>query len=282
MVNELLEHPLNHASIELATAVRAAAAASDVLTSGFETGVSVSNKFSEGLAQGLVTQADVDAERVIVEIIRDALPGHSILAEESLTDTPEADHLWIIDPLDGTNNFANRIPHFAVSIAYYDRGVPKIGVVVDPMRNDWFIAVAGQGAWHNQRLAGVHQVAGLDQAIVAVGFYYDRGEMMRGTLRSIEQLFTRGIQGLRRMGTASLDLVQVGLGRFGGYFEYELSPWDFAAARLFVEEAGGQVTDCSGNPLQLKKTSVLASNGVLHESLLETVSRNVPPAASRA
>lgn len=257
-------------------------AASEVLTSSFDTGITVTNKVTEGLAQGLVTQADVDAERAIVDIIRDALPGHAILAEESLTDTPDADQLWVIDPLDGTNNFANRIPHFAVSIAYYDRGNPMIGVVVDPMRNDWFIAVAGQGAWQNQRRVKVHQFAGLDQAIVAVGFYYDRGEMMRGTLRSIEQLFTRGIQGLRRMGTASLDLVQVGLGRFGGYFEYELSPWDFAAARLFVEEAGGRVTDCFGNSLQLKKTSVLASNGVLHEALLETVSRNAPPAISKA
>ncbi len=277
-----MEHPLNHASSELKTAVRAAVAASEVLSSSFDTGVSVSNKVTEGLAQGLVTQADVDAERAIVDIIRDAFPGHAILAEESLTNTPEADQLWIIDPLDGTNNFANGIPHFAVSIAYYDKGVPAIGVVVDPLRNDWFIAVAGQGAWHNQRPARVNQGTELNQAIVAVGFYYDRGEMMRGTLRSIEQLFTRGIQGLRRMGTASLDLVQVGLGRFGGYFEYELSPWDFAAARLFVEEAGGRVTDCLGNSLQLKKSGVLASNGRLHDLLLETVSGNAPPTTPHA
>ncbi len=111
--------------------------------------------------------------------------------------------------------------------------------------------------------------------MVAVGFYYDRGQMMRDTLAAIERLFGANVQGVRRMGTASLDLVQVGLGRFGAFFEYTLSPWDFAAGRLFVEQAGGRVTDCSGQPLALTKTSVLATNGLLHESMLDKVNNAI-------
>ena len=110
--------------------------------------------------------------------------------------------------------------------------------------------------------------------MIAVGFYYDRGPMMRATLKAIEELFQQNIHGIRRFGTAALDLVQVGLGRFGGFFEYELSPWDFAAARLFLEEAGGRITTCTGQELPLEKTSVLASNGLIHDSMLAIVSKH--------
>ena len=110
--------------------------------------------------------------------------------------------------------------------------------------------------------------------MIAVGFYYDRGAMMQATLSAVEALFHKQIHGIRRFGTAALDLVQVGLGRFGGYFEYELSPWDFAAARLFVEEAGGTVTNCSGAPLVLEKSSILATNSTLHPQILEIVSQH--------
>ena len=113
----------------------------------------------------------------------------------------------------------------------------------------------------------------LENTMIAVGFYYDRGEMMKATLNAVEALFQKKIHGIRRFGTAALDLVQVGLGRFGGYFEYELSPWDFAAARLFVEEAGGTVSNCKGNPLPLQKSSVLATNSTLHPQILEIVSK---------
>jgi myo-inositol-1(or 4)-monophosphatase len=116
----------------------------------------------------------------------------------------------------------------------------------------------------------------LSEALVGVGFYYDRGAMMDATLTSIRDLFQQKIHGIRRFGTASLDLCMVGCGKFGAFFEYELSPWDFAAGRLFVEEAGGKITNCRGNALPLAKSSVLASNGKLHDAVLKIVSGNLP------
>ena len=180
----------------------------------------------------------------------------------------------MIDPLDGTNNFANGIPHFAVCAAYYRSGVAHCGVILDPMRGDLFTVEQGQGAYWNQERVHVCQSDQLNQTMLAVGFYYDRGPMMQATLKAIEELFQQNIHGIRRFGTAALDLVQVGLGRFGGVFEYELSPWDFAAARLFVEEAGGKITTCQGQRLPLEKTSVLATNGLLHDLMLPIVKKH--------
>ncbi len=160
-------------------------------------------------------------------------------------------------------------------MAYYEKGVPKIGVVINPINSDCFIAGQGRGAWFGNQRATVNNHPSLSDTIVGVGFYYDRGKMMRCTLAAIGDLFEQNIQGIRRMGTAALDLIYVGLGRFGAYFEYELSPWDFAAAKLFVEEAGGIVTDCLGQPLTLAKSSILASNGLLHPSALEIVKKGV-------
>jgi myo-inositol-1(or 4)-monophosphatase len=176
--------------------------------------------------------------------------------------------------LDGTNNFAHGIPHFAVSVAYYQNGNAMSGAILDPMRGDLFIAEKGQGAYWNGNKIQVCESKSLEQTMIAVGFYYDRGPMMRATLKAIEELFQQNIHGIRRFGTAALDLVQVGLGRFGGFFEYELSPWDFAAARLFLEEAGGRITTCTGQELPLEKTSVLASNGLIHDSMLAIVSKH--------
>ena len=255
---------------ELEVAIKAAQEAGKLLKSHFDSNsFAVVDKNQAGENQGLVTQADIEAEDLIKKIISSHFPEHAFLAEES--DPQTGDELWVIDPLDGTNNFAHLIPHFAVSIAYCVQEVTKVGVVLDPIRNDLFVAVEGQGAYHNDRRASVNSQTNLDQTMLAVGFYYDRSEMMRRTLATIDLLFQQNIHGIRRMGTAALDIVQVGLGRFGGYFEYTLSPWDFAAARLFVEEAGGKITDCEGKPLQLKKTSVLAANPYIHEKMLTLV-----------
>src|SRR5690606_5223379 len=182
----------------------------------------------------------------------------------------------IVDPLDGTNNFAHRIPHFAVSIAYYHNGSPVCGVVYNPLRDDWFTAVRGEGAWYNGQPARVSDERRLDQALVGVGFYYDRGAMMEATLAAIRDLFRCQIHGIRRFGTASLDLCQVGMGMFGAYFEFQLSPWDFAAGRLFVEQAGGRVTTCLGDALPLQKTTLLASNRLLHDAVLRVIGSHVP------
>lgn len=255
---------------ELALAKKAAEAAGDIIRKYFEQGISSETKTQDGNQQGQVTQADVEAERVIASLILDEFPSHQILAEEEHALAGEsAEHLWIIDPIDGTNNFAHGIPHFAVSIAYYRDGQPSCGVVYEPVRDDWYVTSAGQGSWYNGEPAKVSRESRLDETLVALGFYYDRGEMMKHTLTTMQELFEQQVRGVRRFGSATLDLVYVGTGRFGGYFEYTLSPWDFAAARLFVEEAGGKVSDCFGNELKLQKTSVLATNSILHGAMLD-------------
>ena len=262
-------------SPELTTAVDAATAGSKIVSNHFANLASagIENKNTDEKYQGIVTQADLDSENAIVAEIRKVFPDHAFLAEERHSDAKDSEHLWIIDPLDGTNNFAHGIPHFAVSVAYYRHGKPFCGVILNPSTSDVFITQRGRGAWWNRNRASVNQHASFPETMIAVGFYYDRGAMMRATLEAIEAFFQKNIHGIRRFGTAALDIVQVGLGRFGGYFEYQLSPWDFAAARLFLEESGGKITTCSGDDLPLETTSVLATNSRLHEPMLEIVNR---------
>lgn len=262
-------------SPELTVAINAAKKAEQILSSYFSdlASAEIRTKYTNEEFQGVVTKADIEAERAIVNEIRSELPDHQFLAEEEHSGTLESEHLWVIDPLDGTNNFAHGIPHFAISIAYYREGVAECGVILNPTTGDLFTTQLGKGSFWNATPVSVNQHAALENTMIAVGFYYDRGEMMKATLNAVEALFQKKIHGIRRFGTAALDLVQVGLGRFGGYFEYELSPWDFAAARLFVEEAGGTVTNCQGNPLLLQKSSVLATNSTLHPQILEIVSK---------
>jgi len=252
---------------ELSIAEQAAHAASSILTRYYREGVEMRSKD----VSNLVSDADIEAERAIVEVIRRAFPSHEVLGEEVHQGDVEAEHLWVVDPLDGTNNFAHKIPHFAISIAYYHKGEAQCGIIVNPVREEWHIAVKGQGAFQNGRRVRVSEHAHLNEVLVGVGFYYDRGAMMEATLAALGDLKRRQIHGSRRFGTASLDLCMVGMGMYGAYFEYELSPWDFAAGRLFVEEAGGKVTTCTGNPLSLKKSSLLASNGALHDEVLAVV-----------
>ena len=234
-------------------------------------------KSSGNQKEGLVTAADVEAESAILTTIRQTFADHQILGEENVDGIDmdaikSAEHLWVIDPLDGTNNFAHGIAHFAISIAYYHRGVAQYGLVRNVTTGDDYECARGEGAFCNGEPVNVSSAKKLSETMIGVGFYYDRGEMMKATLNAIEGLMDRDIHGIRRFGTAALDLIQVGTGRYGGFFEYTLSPWDFAAGRLFVEEAGGRVTTCQGDDLPLARSSVLASNGLLHPSLLEVVS----------
>jgi myo-inositol-1(or 4)-monophosphatase len=266
---------------QLQTAKAAARAGGDIVARYFREGIAIRTKQNDAdephaKSYNLITDADLEAEYAIVKVIRQAFPDHAVLGEESHDADPDAAHLWVVDPIDGTNNFAHRLPHFAVSIAYYQQGKAVCGVVFNPIRDDWYEAVRGQGAFHNGREVNVGEQSRLDEVLVGVGFYYDRGRMMEATLDAIRDLFRQNIHGIRRFGTASLDLAHVGIGAYGGYFEYELSAWDFAAGRLFVEEAGGRVTTCQGAELPLGRTSVLASNGLLHDRLLEIVACHEP------
>ena len=241
-------------------------------------GVQMRNKSSSGgKTYDLVSDADLDSEKAIGEYLGNLFPHHELLGEEDLDGDVNAEHLWVIDPLDGTNNYAHEIPHFAVSIAHYHLGKPIVGVVFNPARNDLFTAAEQQGAFRNGERVRVCDSTSFAQTLVGCGFYYDRGAMMRSTLHAVEDFFAHDIHGIRRFGTASLDLCHVGCGHYGAFFEYQLSPWDFAAGRLFVEEAGGRVTDGRGDPLPLEMSSVVASNGKLHETAIEITAKHHPP-----
>lgn len=260
-------------SPELSVALEAARAGGAVVSRYFRDGIVMRDK----AVSNLVSDADVEAERAVVEVIRRTHPGHEVIGEETHQGDPSADHVWVVDPLDGTNNFAHKVPQFAVSVAYYHQGIAQCGVVYNPARDDWHVAVRGQGAFLNGVRVLVGEETRLNQVLVGVGFYYDRGVMMEATLGSIGDLKRdHQIHGIRRFGAATLDLCMVALGQLGAYFEFELSPWDFAAGRLFVEEAGGRVTDCRGEPLPLAKSSVLATNGRLHQEMLDVVRPRLP------
>jgi myo-inositol-1(or 4)-monophosphatase len=258
---------------DLKVAEQAARAGGAVVARYFREGVAMRDKAQSNL----VSDADVESEYAIADVIRHAFPGHEILGEEAHAGDLTADHLWVVDPLDGTNNFAHGVPQFAVSVAYYFRGVAKSGAIYDPVRDEMYLATAGEGATFNGEPVHASLATSLGDVLVGVGFYYDRGVMMEATLAAVGDLKRdHKIHGIRRFGAATLDLCMVGLGRLGAYFEFTLSPWDFAAGRLFVEEAGGRVTDCRGQPLPLARSSILATNGGLHDAMLEVVRRRLP------
>lgn len=228
-------------------------------------------RVEEKSAGDLVSEADLASEKQIVSLIRQAYPHDDILAEESGATERSSEGLWIIDPLDGTNNFANGLAHFATSVAHYHAGVAQSAAIYDPIRDELYSATRGGGAYRNGQQLHVSKAETLATCLIGTGFYYDRGDMMRRTLQTLEACFGRGIQGIRRCGAATLDLCNVAAGSFGAFFEFYLAPWDFAAGRLIVEEAGGTITDCVGDELQLSGMSVLASNSKLHEIMLEII-----------
>ncbi|MCA9191047.1 MAG: inositol monophosphatase [Planctomycetales bacterium] len=260
-------------SPELRVAIEAARIGSEIVLHYFHLGAEIRSKPGEQ-TYNLVSDADIQSEKAIAAFIRSQFATHAILGEEEQVADTRAEHLWIVDPLDGTNNFAHRIPHFAVSVAYYHCGEPQVGVVFNPVREDWYWARRGYGAYHNGRRMQVSPATRLSESMIGVGFYYDRGAMMQATLNAIHDFFKCEIHGIRRFGTAALDLCHVADGLYGAYFEYQLAPWDFAAGQLIVREAGGCVSDGRGQELPLTKSSLLASNGTLHSAAQEIVKRH--------
>jgi len=264
-------------SREMTVAREAARVGGEVVARHFRQGVAIRTKD----VSNLVSDADLESEHAIVEVIRRAFPSHEVMGEEEHTADTTARHLWIVDPLDGTNNFAHHIPQCSVSVAYYLDGEPRVGLIFNPMRDEWYAAERGRGSTFNGAPASVSAEERLDQTLVGVGFYYERGAVVTATLDAIGDLKCREkVHGIRRFGSATLDLCMVGLGQLGAYFEYTLAPWDFAAGRLFVEEAGGRVTTCAGGPLPLAQSTILASNGRLHDAMLAIVGEHLPPPGS--
>lgn len=215
-----------------------------------------------------VTEADLAAERIIVSTIRARWPDDQILAEESgLDGSGDSDRRWLVDPLDGTTNFSHGLPHFCVSIASADASGPRVGVIVDPLRNWTFEAVRDGGARLDGRPLRVSAIDRLDRAVLATGFPYDRHTAADNNSARFSRLLRRA-QGLRRAGSAALDLAFVAAGWLDGYWEFRLNPWDMAAGALLVHEAGGRVSTPTGRPWYLHDAHIVATNGALHARLL--------------
>ena len=221
----------------------------------------------------LVTEADIAAENLIIERIRSYYPQHGILAEESgeaiLVSGKRSEWKWIIDPLDGTTNYAHGYPCFAVSIGLEHAGELVIGVVYDPMRDEMCAAERGQGATLNDRRICVSSVEELNGAMLCTGFPYnvrERPDFARDFTK-----FTMEAQAVRRDGSAALDLAYVACGRFDGFWEDGLSPWDVAAGAVLIQEAGGKVTNFRDEPLDIYNEQVLASNGLIHETMMRVL-----------
>lgn len=223
----------------------------------------------------LVTEADIAAEELIIDRIRSHYPLHGILAEESgetiQVGSSRSEWKWIIDPLDGTTNYAHGYPCFCVSIGVEHAGALEIGVVYDPMRNEMFAAERGQGATLNERRIKVSNVEELNSAMMCTGFPYDvrtRPDFARDFTN-----FTLHAQAVRRDGSAALDLAYVACGRFDGFWEDGLNTWDIAAGALLVSEAGGRITNFENEPLDIYTKKVVASNGRVHDAMLRLLRR---------
>ncbi len=215
----------------------------------------------------LVTEYDRRTEEIIVSLIRKSFPEHSILAEEgSVHPTNTTPYQWIIDPLDGTTNFAHGFPFFAVSIALYYRDDALVGVVYNPIHDELFVGEAGHGAHLNGQPIRVSQTETLQESLLMTGFPYD--ERLIPTHLAWWERFAKRAQTLRRLGSSALALAYLAAGRADGYWELDLKPWDMAAAALIVREAGGTVTDLHGGSLNLYSGEVLATNGKIHHAMI--------------
>lgn len=256
----------------LEIAIVAAKRAGEIHRAKFATAISIRMKG----AVDLVTEVDVACELAVREVLAELMPGSAVLGEEGGA-TGSGDALWIVDPLDGTTNFAHAVPVFCVSIAFELQGAVAAGVIYDALRDELFTAEAGGGAFLNGKRMSVTSREILDTGLFATGFAYDYRVSKRHNFDAFAAM-TRASQGVRRLGAAALDLAYVAAGRFDGFWEMGLKPWDTAAGMLMVREAGGRLTDLSGDPYQCRTPDVVASNGLLHEAMLEVLARTIPPA----
>ena len=224
----------------------------------------------------LVTAADKEAEALIISSIRKRYPDHSILAEESgeVGPSEEGAGKWIIDPLDGTTNFAHQYPFFSVSIGYEEAGQVLCGAVYDPWRDEMFSGARGAGSFMNGERLRVSDAELLPSALIMTGFPYGFREKIRTVMAQFEAFLVES-QAVRRGGSAALDMCYTALGRVDGFWEMDLLPWDTAAGLVIVEEAGGRVTDFSGQPFSIYGRQLLVSNGRIHSEMVEVLRRVV-------
>ncbi len=252
------------------TAIKAAKEAGKIILHYYSKNV---NAISKENTYDLVTKADIASENKIISIIKNKFPAHSLLTEESGEEIHKSDYCWVIDPLDGTNNFYHKFPMFCVSIALYKKGKPLIGVVFDPLKNEFFYAEKNEGAYLNNKRISVSSVNSLSKSLLVLGFYYERGLLMRKSLDQMKKFFYENVHGIRRTGSAALDLCYTACGRFDGYWELKLNPWDYAAGSLIVTEAGGRITDIQGKRYNLMMKNATASNGKIHKQMIRILNQ---------
>ena len=221
----------------------------------------------KGSPTNLVTEMDRSAEALIVEHLLGAFPTHGVLGEEGGARSGVSGYRWLVDPLDGTTNYAHGLPVFAVSVALERDGVVELGVGYDPTRDECFVAERGQGATLNGEPIQVSATRNLGESLLSTGFPYDIRTTAETNLAEYAALSLRA-RAVRRLGSAVLDLCYVAAGRFDGFWELALGPWDMAAGGLIVQEAGGRVTDVLGGPWRLDGPGMLASNGQIHGGIL--------------
>lgn len=228
-------------------------------------------KINQKGPSNLVTEADLASEKIIIETIKEHFPNHSFLGEETEKASYLADNLWVIDPIDGTTNFAHGVPHCGISIAYYEKGTPVCGVVLNPFTSEMFSAGKGLGAFLNDIKINVTPTDELVNSLIVTGFNYELTPQVVHGLKAVELLIKEKCHGIRRLGAASLDMCFVACGRFDGYYELRLAPWDFGAGIIIVEEAGGKVTNLEGSRLSLQDTQVICTNLNISDKLRNLV-----------
>lgn len=218
----------------------------------------------------LVTEMDLRSEEIIREELGGEFPDIAFLAEEGGKSGTFKGARWIIDPLDGTTSYAHGLPHFSVSIALEVEGEVKLGVVYNPCTGECFTATKGEGAYLNGKKIAISKTTELKKSLLATGFPYDRATSRENNVDNFNRFILRA-QGIRRMGSAALDLCYTAAGRFDGYWEMKLSPWDAAAGLVILKEAGGMITDFRGGDFSIHRDQLLASNGLIHNDMIEVL-----------
>ena len=216
----------------------------------------------------MVTQVDRNSEKIITDLIKENFPEHQILAEETTPVNNESLFKWIIDPLDGTTNFIHGFPYFAVSIALEYNDEIIMGVVLDPERNELFSAIKDRGAYMNKQPIHVSRIKNLSASLLSTGFPYELNEHFYKNIELFRAFFEKS-QDIRRAGSAAIDLCYVACGRFDGFWEFDLNPWDVAAGALIVTEAGGKLSDFLGGNFSIYEKQVLATNSLIEKEMLE-------------
>ena len=225
----------------------------------------------------LLTKADIESQAAVIKIIKKNFPSHSIFAEESKKKETEGKFIWVIDPLDGTTNYAHTFPIAGISIALLKNGKVILGGILDPFRNETFIGIKGKGAYLNNKKIKVSKVPKLSQALLATGFGYDRAQKAKFYCGIYED-FLKVSHDIRRIGAASIDMAWLAIGRADGYWEFNLNPWDVAAGKIIVEEAGGEVLDFSGKkwgPMENWGKETLATNGKFSKQMLKIIKKRI-------